>query len=531
METLIQTALDADGVLLATIDMPGRTMNVFSAGLMDALDALMDRVDRDPAVRSVVLTSGKASFLAGADLAMVRGYCDAGERLMRAERRAAPKAARIPSGDRPTYPSGEGLSMNEQMFAMCGRLGRQMVRLEASAKPWVAAVNGLALGGGLELAMACRTRLVADDPKIQLGLPEVRLGLLPGAGGTQRLPRFVGFELGMDLLLSGRPITPATAVEAGLFERVVPAARLLDEAKAAARKLEGTPHDPAKKFAHLALADVPAHSAEAARAIALKHGVSPADFELYPAYSAIVDSVLLGARQTLAEGTDTEMRQFLRLMFSPVAGNMVRTLFLNRQRADRELAAPEGLRIEKVSAGPISPARSAWASAFGKAKLALDDDIALPADTIELFDNSGARHRLTARVLADAADAREPDGPFAVLTPNGPFGSVLEIAGADDACAAAMAALAQRLRALPYRTRATTSMLLEQARANRDDADAQALAALTRASTTFTGDTDFYDVAACVAGVAPAWSGGPFTQLWREHARLAPRFDAAQSAA
>ena len=104
METLIRTELDADGVLLATIDMPGRTMNVFSAGLMDALDALMDRVDSDAAVRSVVLTSGKPSFLAGADLAMVRGYCDAGERLMRAERRAAPKPARTPSGGRLPYP-------------------------------------------------------------------------------------------------------------------------------------------------------------------------------------------------------------------------------------------------------------------------------------------------------------------------------------------------------------------------------------------------------------------------------------------
>ena len=500
METLIQTALDAGGVLVATIDMPGRTMNVFSAGLMDALDALMDRVDNDATVRSVVLTSGKPSFLAGADLAMVRGYCDAGDRMNAG-----------------------------QMFAMCGRLGRQLVRLEASTTPWVAAVNGLALGGGLELAMACRTRLVADDPKIQLGLPEVRLGLLPGAGGTQRLPRFVGFELGMDMLLSGRPIDPATAVQAGLFEGVVPAAQLLDEAKAAARRLHGTTHDPAKKFGHLALADVPPHSADAARAIAFKHGVSATDFELYPAYSAIVDSVLLGARQPLAEGTDTEMRQFLRLMFSPVAGNMVRTLFLNRQRADRELAPPEGLRIERVSSGAISPARSAWTTSLAKAKLAVSDDAALPADTIELLDTSGARRRLSLRVLADTAGGVEPAGAFAVLTPNGPFGSVMEIVGADDASAAAMAALAQRLRALPYRTRAVSSMLLAQASAGRDDADAQALAALSRAASTATGDTDFYDVAACVAGVAPLWSGGPFTRLWREHARLAPRFDAAQS--
>lgn len=501
MSALIHTAQGADGVLVATIDMPGRTMNVFSAGLMDALDALMDRVDADATVRSVVLTSGKSSFLAGADLAMVRGYCDAVDHMNA-----------------------------EQMHAMCGRLGRQLLRLEASAKPWVAAVNGLALGGGLELSMACRVRLVADDPKIQLGLPEVRLGLLPGAGGTQRLPRFVGFELGLDLLLSGRSLDPATAVAAGLFERALPAAQLLEAAKATARSLHGTALDPSVKFAHLAQTDVPPYSPEAGRSVALKHGVSATDFERYPAYSAIVDSVLLGAHQTLADGTDIEMSQFLRLMFSPVAGNMVRTMFLNRQRADRELAPPAGLGIEKVNTGAIFPALVAWSDALAKSKLAVSVDPDLPADTIELLDSTGTRHRVALHVLGNAA-AKAPRGSFAVLSPAGPFGRVLEIVSSDDAAADALAALAQRLRALPWRSAGPTSALLAQAGADAQDADAQALAALSRAATAAIGDTDLYDVAACVAGVTPTWSGGPFTHLWREHARLASRFDAAQSAA
>jgi 3-hydroxyacyl-CoA dehydrogenase/enoyl-CoA hydratase/3-hydroxybutyryl-CoA epimerase len=502
VETLIQTTLDADGVLVATIAMPGRTMNVFSAGLMDALDALMDRVDTDTAIRSVVLTSGKTSFLAGADLSMVRGYCDAAERMN-----------------------------GEQMFAMCGRLGRQMLRLEASPKPWVAAVNGLALGGGLELAMACRARFVADDPKIQLGLPEVRLGLLPGAGGTQRMPRLVGFELAMDLLLSGRPIDPKTAAAAGLFERAVPLAQLLDEAKDTAHHLQGSAFDPAKKFGRLAQADVPTHSLEATRGVALKHGIAAADFERYPAYSAIIDSVLLGARQPLAAATDIEMHQFLRLMFSPVAGNMVRTMFLNRQRADRELAPPEGARIETVCVGAISPAHADWTDALAKAKLAVSADPSLPTDTIELLDHTGARHLIAVRVLVDATAGDEPRGSFAVLSPTGPFGRVLEIVTADDATANALAALALRLRALPYRSKAASSALLAQAGADREDADAQALAALTRAATTEIGDPDFYDVATCVAGVTPTWSGGPLTHLWRAHTRLASRFDAAQAAA
>jgi 3-hydroxyacyl-CoA dehydrogenase/enoyl-CoA hydratase/3-hydroxybutyryl-CoA epimerase len=241
---LFTTALDSDGVLLATLDMPGRTMNVFSHGLMDALDALMDRVDGDPSIRSVVLTSGKPTFLAGADLVMVRGYCE----RARTDSHAA-------------------------MFALCGRLGRQFVRLEASAKPWVAAVNGIALGGGLELALACRQRLVADDPKLQLGVPEVRWGLLPGAGGTQRLPRLAPFDDAMQMLLTGQSIAPAQALALGIVDAVVSAPALITAAKAAARAQHGQPYDARTKYARLAQADLPVWSEDGARA--LPHATAP----------------------------------------------------------------------------------------------------------------------------------------------------------------------------------------------------------------------------------------------------------------
>lgn len=476
---LIRTTLEPDGVLVATIDMTDRTMNVFSAELMDALDALMDRVDTDPAVQSVVLTSGKPSFLAGADLVMVRGYCD---------------AARSATHD--------------QMFEMCGRLGRQFVRLEASAKPWVAAVNGLALGGGLELALACRVRLVTDDPRTQLGLPEVRWGLLPGAGGTQRLPRLVGFEPAMDLLISGRSLAPDDAVRLGVFARAVPAARLLDEARATARALHGQPYDVQAKFPQIAQADVPAHSDATARAIAARHGISEEDFDLYPAYSAIVDSVLKGARLPLAQATAVEMNQFLRLMFSPVAGRMVRTLFLERLRAERELAAPAGMRIERLGVGAISAAHSAWTQALVRLKLPQAPDDTLPADTLELFDAQGGRHRVALRVLDEAPDSAPPDLPLAVLAPAGPYGRVLEIVGADEACAAALAALAARLWSLPWRTPGPVSVLQ---RLRGLPLPQQAQMALQCAAQPGAGEAVFLDVAACLAGLTPAWTGGPLT--------------------
>ncbi|MDR3453423.1 MAG: enoyl-CoA hydratase-related protein [Rhodoferax sp.] len=479
MTLLIQTTLEPDGVLVATIDMAGRTMNVFSAGLMDALDALMDRVDSDAAVQSVVLTSGKSSFLAGADLVMVRGFCD---------------SARS--------------STHDQMFEMCGRLGRQLVRLEASAKPWVAAVNGLALGGGLELALACRVRLVADDPRIQLGVPEVRWGLLPGAGGTQRLPRLAGFEAAMDLLTSGRSLTPADAVHLGIVARAVPAGELLEEARAAARALHGQPYDANAKFPQIAQADVPAHSDATARAVASRHGISQENFDLYPAYSSIVDSVLKGAHLPLDQATAVEMNQFLRLMFSPVAGRMVRTLFLERLRAERELAAPAGVRIERLGVGTISAAHNAWTQALVRLKLPQSPDDSLPADTLELFDAQGGRHRVAPRVLGVAPDTATPGLPLAVLAPAGPYGRVLEIVGADDACAAALAALAARLWSLPWRTPGPVSVLQ---RLRGLPLPEQAQVALQCAAQPGAGDAAFLDVAACLAGLTPAWTGGPLT--------------------
>ena len=375
MSDIIATTLDADGVLLATIDMPGRTMNVFSVELMDALDALIERAERDAAVRAIVVTSGKATFLAGADLVMVRGYTRAA--------RSADHAA---------------------MFAMCGRLGRQFVRIEASSKPWVAAVNGIALGGGLELALACRVRIVADDPRIQLGVPEVRWGLLPGAGGTQRLPRLAGCDPALDLLLSGRSIDPSTSVRLGIFAAAVPATSLLKDAKAIARSLRETAYDVNAKFRHLAQTDVSAWSETSAREAARRHGVDDEMFARYPAHSAIVDAVLKGARRPLAEANDVEMEQFLRLMFSPVAARMVNTLFLERLRAERELAPPAGAAIEALATGAMGAANAAWSEALARTKLPLAGNAALLADTVELVGRDGTRTRLRL-ATSDAATA------------------------------------------------------------------------------------------------------------------------------
>jgi 3-hydroxyacyl-CoA dehydrogenase/enoyl-CoA hydratase/3-hydroxybutyryl-CoA epimerase len=145
----IRTVLE-DGVLIATIDMPGRSMNVFSVDLMDSVQSLLERAGCDDEVHAVVVASGKSAFLAGADLEMVKMFTE---------------RARVDS------PAA--------LHELCGRLGRLFRRLETLRKPFVAAINGLALGGGLELALACHERVAAENARV--GLPEIKLGLLPGA--------------------------------------------------------------------------------------------------------------------------------------------------------------------------------------------------------------------------------------------------------------------------------------------------------------------------------------------------------------
>ncbi len=489
MPDLITTELGSDGVLTATIDMPDRSMNVFSKALMDAIEALLDRVDASSDIASVVLTSGKSSFLAGADLPMVQGYAI---------------SARS--------------ATTEQMFALCGRLGRLFVRLEASAKPWVAAVNGTALGGGLELAMACRVRLVSDAPRTALGVPEVRWGLLPGAGGTQRLPRLAGFKPAMSLLLTGKSLDADSAVAAGIFDAKVAADKLLPAAQARARELQGQPYDAARKFRYLAQTDVPTHSDSTARQIALDNGVADADLDIYPAYLAITHSVLLGARLPLHQANDVEMRQFLKLMFNPVAGNMMGTLFINRQRADKAWRPPEGLRLTQVGVGALPDANAPWAQALSKSRLVHAPDPTLPADTLALTDSHGTRLVVSLACLnapGQTPSASPPTCPLAVLCPQGPYGRVLEIVGATDADMPTLAALAAALQALAYRTSGSGSVLhaLASITAGTESArlQSQASAAQQHLARGHITEPEFFDVAACTAGVFPAWSGGPFT--------------------
>jgi 3-hydroxyacyl-CoA dehydrogenase / enoyl-CoA hydratase / 3-hydroxybutyryl-CoA epimerase len=346
---------------------------------------------------------------------------------------------------------------------------------------------------------------------------------LPGAGGTQRLPRLAGFEAGLSMLLTGRSLSPQEAVTLGVFACAVPAHELMETALGLAAALRGSPYSPTDKFRFLEQGDVPERTPAVVRELARHHGVSDADFADYPAYETIVDCVLLGARKPLPEACATEMRQFLRLMSGPVAANMIRALFLNRQRADRQLAAPRDLKIEALRHGAWSRHCSTWPEALARSRMLLVLDNALPVDTIVLRDSRGLEHAVAVRTLDASGATPGVEGARALLTAPGPRGRVLEIIGAPPASEQALAALAPRLgAALPYRSGDAESVLERLQAAAANSLDNQAERALLLLDSGAAPDAATLDVAACAAGLAPACTGGPLSYLWQNQRRLLP---------
>jgi 3-hydroxyacyl-CoA dehydrogenase/enoyl-CoA hydratase/3-hydroxybutyryl-CoA epimerase len=187
-------ALDDDGIALVVFNVPNRTMNTITVKVLEELPILTARLKEDPAVKAIVLTSGKANgFCAGADLGEMGSNELVGAGAASAE------------------------AQLKRKFDSLYLASRAFRGFEACGKPLAAAIEGLALGGGLEWLLGCCYRVVANNPKILLGLPESKLGLLPGGGGTQRLPRILGIEKAFAMISEGRLVGPAEALKLGIM--------------------------------------------------------------------------------------------------------------------------------------------------------------------------------------------------------------------------------------------------------------------------------------------------------------------------
>jgi len=313
-------ALDVgdDGVALVTLDVSGRPMNVFTPEFTRELQELAEQLRRRAEIIGAVITSGKANgFMAGADLHDLVRVHDQGLAPGEAAKVVAPGAAALRA-------------------------------LERCGKPVAAAINGLALGGGFELCLACHHRVIVDDPKAVVGLPEVTVGLLPAGGGTQRLPRLVGIATALPLLLTGRHVAGAEALRLGLVDEVVPAAELLVSARrwVLAHRDWQQPWD-RKGFAVPGGAGALApHAMESFSAGMAKIRRDTQDN--FPAPAAILAAVYEGTQLPIDRALALEQATFGELLAGPVARNLMRTLFIHRSAARKLARRPQGIAKQTV---------------------------------------------------------------------------------------------------------------------------------------------------------------------------------------
>jgi 3-hydroxyacyl-CoA dehydrogenase / enoyl-CoA hydratase / 3-hydroxybutyryl-CoA epimerase len=305
---------DEDGVVVLTLDDPNQSANTMNAAYKQSMGATVDRLEAErDEIAGVVITSAKKTFFAGGDL----------NDLRLATKEQAP-----------------------QVSAQVRELKAQLRRLETLGKPVVAAINGAALGGGLEICLACHHRIALDDPKVQLGFPEVQLGLLPGGGGVVRTVRMLGIvDALLQLLLQGQRHRPAKAKELGIVdelvatpEELVPAAKAWIKANPDSftqpwdekgyKIPGGTPSNP--KLAQ----NLPAFPAN------LRKQLKGANF---PAPHHIMAAAVEGAQVDFDNAIEIEGRYFTDLVCGQVSKNMIQAFFFDMQRVNGERERPEGI--------------------------------------------------------------------------------------------------------------------------------------------------------------------------------------------
>jgi 3-hydroxyacyl-CoA dehydrogenase/enoyl-CoA hydratase/3-hydroxybutyryl-CoA epimerase len=300
---------DGWGVLVLTLDVPGARVNVLDRGVFLEFEQRLQEIEKDLSVRAVVLRSGKPdSFVAGADIH---------------------DFVRVASAE-------EGTLLSRKGHAILGRV-------EGSRVPIVIAIHGACLGGGTELALACRYRVASSDPRTAIGLPEVRLGLLPGASGSQRLPRLVGLATSLDMILTGRSLKAPRALKAGLVDEMCPAPILLEVAKRAALGLAEGRLRPRRRGISLQERLLRPVVFRKARASVLKKTGGH-----YPAPLEAIEVIRRGTATTLEEGLKLEAEAFGRLIVSDVSRALV-TVFFATQEIKKDAGYPEGTPVREVA--------------------------------------------------------------------------------------------------------------------------------------------------------------------------------------
>ncbi|MEL7346509.1 MAG: 3-hydroxyacyl-CoA dehydrogenase NAD-binding domain-containing protein, partial [Pseudomonadota bacterium] len=318
-----------DGVATITWDQPGASMNVLTEDGIRVLDGLVDRALADDAVKAVVLTSAKPDFAGGMDL----------RTLATIKAKAAAQA------------KTDGSNPAEALFGFVMALHGVLRKIERAGadpkthkggKPFVWAAPGTALGIGLEIGLACHRRIAADNPKAKIGLPEILVGIFPGAGGTTRLIRMLGLMPASEPLLQGKTYAPAKAKAAGLIDEVVPPEELVTRAKAWAA--EATEADAVKPWDRKGF-KIPGGAPYTPQGfemflggVAMTHGKSQG---AYPAPKAMLAAVYEGALVDFDTAIRIEARWFTSVLMNPSSEAMIRSLFVSKQALEKGAVRPK----------------------------------------------------------------------------------------------------------------------------------------------------------------------------------------------
>src|SRR5215467_12406939 len=381
--------VDGDKIALITWDMADRSMNVITTGVIEELGALVDKITADPAVKGVVVTSGKDAFCGGADLTMLESMGTVFANLVRTKGEEAAAAF---------------------VFDESRKLSQVYRRIETC--------------GGFEFALACHHRIAADNPKTRLGLPEIKVGLFPGAGGTQRVARMIPPADALQFLLKGEQLKVDRAKAMKLIDAVVPQVDLINAAKdwikasgkaKAPWDTEGFRLPGGPVYSKAGMMTFPAANAIYRRET----------YDNYPAARAILQVVYEGLQLSIDRALTVESRYFAKILRSPEAAAMIRSLFVSMQELNKGARRPANVpasQIKKVGilgAGFMGAGIASVCAQAGIQVVLIDRDQA-SADKGKAHVQAG----LTDQVNKGRATSAQRDAVLALITPTADYNAL-----------------------------------------------------------------------------------------------------------
>ncbi len=395
--------VDQDGIALITWDMPGRSMNVLNADVLAELQELLDKTTADAGVKGVVVTTGKDTFSGGADLTVLQKLFSQFEQVRKSQ------------GD-------EAAAL---MFFEESRKASVLYRkIETCGKPWACAINGTAVGGGFELALACHYRVASNEERTRVGLPEIKVGLFPGAGGTTRIARILPPGDALQYLLKGDLLRADRALKMKFIDAVAPAADLVKTAKdwikagGSAKKpwdMDGFRLPGGAVYSKAGMMTFPAANAIYRRET----------YDNYPAARAIMQVVYEGLLVPFDHALRIEQRWFAKIVRSPQAAAMTRSLFVSMQELNKGARRPANIPATRLKRVGIVGAGFMGASIGYVTAQAGIDVVLIDQDQASADRGKAVSDKLISeQVSRGRASAADRDALLARITPTGDYGAL-----------------------------------------------------------------------------------------------------------